>query len=54
MVTIAKMLAAREQLYRNLAANRPANQKFLAGWLNRNNALRDFVGGGEPGETQIA
>jgi lysozyme family protein len=52
--TIAKMLAAREQLYRNLAANRPGNQKFLAGWLNRNNALREFVGGGEPGETQIA
>jgi len=42
--TMQAMLDAREQLYRGIAANRPASEKFLAGWLNRNNALRKFVG----------
>jgi lysozyme family protein len=42
--TMRAMLDAREELYRNIAANRPASGKFLTGWLNRNNALRKFVG----------
>ena len=42
--TMQAMLDAREQLYRGIAANRPASEKFLTGWLNRNNALRKFVG----------
>lgn len=51
--TMMAMLSAREQLYRNIAANRSASQKFLGGWLNRNNALREFVAG-SPGQTQRA
>jgi len=50
---IMDMLSAREQLYRNIAANRPASQKFLGGWLNRNNALREFVTGSQD-QTQMA
>ncbi len=33
-------LKAREQFFRNLAARRPKDQKFLRGWLNR---LNDFT-----------
>ena len=36
---VAAILAAREQLYRQLA-QKPSQQKFLAGWLNRLAALR--------------
>jgi lysozyme family protein len=51
--TIVAMLLARENLYRGIAANRPASQKFLAGWLNRNNALRKFVGDSQD-QTRVA
>jgi hypothetical protein len=52
--TMVAMLAAREALYRHIAANHPASLKFLGGWLNRNNnVLRKLIS--EPAtKTQIA
>ena len=38
------MLDEREEFYRRLAAAKPAQAVFLAGWLNRTNALRRFLG----------
>lgn len=34
----------REQLYRDLANNRPGHDKFLNGWLNRLARFKDFAG----------
>jgi hypothetical protein len=50
--TIVAMLSAREQRYRNIAANRPASWKFLKRWLCSNDALRKLVGEPET-KTQI-
>jgi predicted transcriptional regulator len=50
--TIVGTLSAREQRYRNIAANGSASWKFLERWLNRNNVLRKLVGEPET-KTQI-
>lgn len=42
--TVAEYCRIREGIYRGLAAKRPALAKFLKGWLNRLNALRQFAG----------
>jgi len=36
-------LNARDDFYLRLAAARPTSQKFLKGWLNRNNKLRKLL-----------
>ncbi|MDE6479279.1 MAG: hypothetical protein K2L45_03340 [Muribaculaceae bacterium] len=35
-----RMKYAREQYYRKIAANRPSQQKFLTGWLNRLESIK--------------
>lgn len=40
---VEKFLDAREKAYRAIAANDPAQQKNLAGWLNRVQKLRDYL-----------
>ena len=39
----AQLLRARDLFYIRLAHNRPKSQKFLRGWLNRNNRLREYL-----------
>lgn len=41
---LAKLLAARDAFYRRLVAKDPSQGRFLAGWLNRVNELREVVG----------
>ncbi|MFO0756254.1 MAG: glycosyl hydrolase 108 family protein [Byssovorax sp.] len=39
-----RYIGRREQFYRNLAAKKPKQRKFLKGWLNRARQLRDELG----------
>lgn len=41
---LAKLLAGRDAFYRRLVAQRPEQGRFLQGWLNRVNELREVVG----------
>ena len=43
MNQVNKYLDIREEYYYYLVEQRPINEKFLEGWLNRINALRDFL-----------
>lgn len=36
----SRLRTARENAYRKIVANRPAQKKFLNGWLNRTNAIK--------------
>ena len=38
-----RLLNARDLFYIRLAHNRPKSQKFLRGWLNRDNRLREYL-----------
>jgi lysozyme family protein len=39
------MIDQGEGFYRSLAKNKPVLRKYLKGWLNRNNALEEFIKG---------
>ena len=38
-----ELLAKREEHYRNISVKNPALKKYLKGWLNRTEALRQFL-----------